>query len=185
LGAAYEQMRDFASAAEVFRRALAMKPDSVQIKRALAQDLLYTDKYDEALKLYGEAAEADPKDVATQIRISEIYRQKRMFDKAKAALAKAKELDPDNLETRYAEVNLLEAEGKTDEAITKLRGMLDETAKKSYTAGEKGNRAMLLQGLAGLYRDARQYAKSVETLRQISEMDPATGASVSASIIET
>src|SRR5260370_14548400 len=41
----YEQMRDFASAAEVFRQALALKPDNLQIKRALAQDLMWSDKF--------------------------------------------------------------------------------------------------------------------------------------------
>jgi len=106
LGSAYEQMRDFASAAEVFKRALALKPDNQQIKRALAQNLLWSEKYDDALKLYTELAQADPKDAQAQLRISEIYRQKRMFDKARAALTKAKELDRDNLEVRYDEVNL-------------------------------------------------------------------------------
>src|SRR5260370_35854089 len=108
----YEQMRDFASAAEVFRQALALKPDNLQIKRALAQDLMWSDKYDEALKLYTELAEADPKDAQSQLRISEIYRQKRMSDKANSALSKAKEWDKDSLKIRYdGEVNLLVAEG--------------------------------------------------------------------------
>jgi len=139
LGAAYEQMRDYSSAAEVFKRALALKPDNIQIKRAFAQNLLYSEQYDEALKQYTELAEADPKDSQAPLRLSEIYRQKRMFDKAHAELDKAKQLDRDGLEVRYDEVNLLEAEGKGDEAITLLRGILDETAKKSYTASEKGS----------------------------------------------
>src|SRR5438034_2679291 len=112
LGAAYQQMRDFSGAAEVFTRALAMKPDNTQIKGALAQNLLWSGKYDEALKLYTELAEAEPKDPQSHLRMSQIYRQKRMFDKARAALAKAKELDHDSIEVRYDEVNLLEAEGK-------------------------------------------------------------------------
>jgi len=185
LGAAYEQMRDYSSAAEVFNRALAMKPENAQVKRALAQNLLWSGKYDEALKLYSELAEADPKDAQPQLRMSEIYRQKRMFDKARASLAKAKNLDSDNIEIRYDEVNLLEAEGKGDQAIALLRAILDDTAKKSYNAGEKGSRTMLLERLAGLYRDARQYPKAVETLRQIGEVDPSAGARVSAIVVET
>src|SRR5437899_1403261 len=62
LGSAYEQMRDYASAAEVFKRALALKPDNLQIKRALAQNLLWAEQYDAALKQFEELAQADPKD---------------------------------------------------------------------------------------------------------------------------
>ena len=185
LGSAYEQMRDFASAAEVFKRALELKPDSPQIKHGYAQNLLWSEQYDEALKQYSELEEADPKDAQAPLKLSEIYRQKKMFDKAGAELAKAKQLDPDSLEVRYDEVNLLEAQGKSDEAIARLRAILDETAKKTYSSGEKGSRVMLLQRLAGLYRDARQYPKSVETLRQIAEVDPEAAPQASASIVET
>lgn len=185
LGAAYEQMRDFGSAAEVFKRALALKPDSIAIKRALAQNLLWSEHFDEALKEYTELAEADPKDALAPLRMSEIYRQKKMFDKAHAALAKAKELDGENIEVGYDEVNLLDAEGKSDEAIARLTALLQQTAKKSYSAGDRSSRSMLLERLAGLYRDSRQYKKSVETLRQITEVDPDAGARVAASIVET
>ena len=185
LGVAYEQARDFASAADVFRRALELKPDNVQLKQALAQDLLWSEQYDEALKLYTELAETDPKDARAPVRLSEIYRQKKMFDKARAALAKAKELDPDSLEVRYDEVILLEAEGKNDEAITRLRAVLDESVKKSYTTQERESRIMLLDKLAALYREAHQYPKAVETLRQIVEVDPDAGGRATASIVET
>jgi tetratricopeptide (TPR) repeat protein len=185
LGGAYEQMRDYKSAVEVFKRALEIKPDSLQIKRAYAQNLLYSDQYDEALKQYTELAEADPKDPQAPLRLSEIYRQKKMFDKARASLATAKALEPDSLEVQYDEVNLLEAEGKSDEAITRLRAILDETAKKTYTPAEKASRTMLLERLAGLYREARQYPKAVEALRQIAEMDPDAGGRVAASVVET
>jgi len=45
--------------------------------------------------------------------------------------------------------------------------------------------ARCFERLAGLYRDARQYPKAIEALRQISEFDPAAGARVSANIVET
>ena len=169
----------------MFSRALSLKPDNTQIKGALAQNLLWSGKYDEALKLYTELAEAEPKDPQAHLRMSQIYRQKKDFAKSRAALAKARELDRDGIEIRYEEVDLLEAEGKADEAITVLRGILDETAKKSYNAGEKGSRTMLLERLSGLYRDAHQYPKAIEALRQIAEFDPAAGGRVSANIVET
>ncbi|HTM50740.1 MAG TPA: tetratricopeptide repeat protein [Bryobacteraceae bacterium] len=185
LGAAYEQMRDYASAAEVFTRALALKPENAQIKKALAQNLKWTGKYDKALELYKQLAEADPKDVQAHLGMSEIYRQKKMFDQSRAALAKAKELDSDNIEIRYDEVNLLEAEGKGEQAIAALKGLLDDTARKSYNTAEKASRTMLLERLAGLYRDAHQYPKAIEALRQIGEIDPSASPRVAANIVET
>jgi len=185
LGAAYEQMRDYASAADVFSKALALKPDNIQIKRLLAQNLMWSGKFDQALKLYQELVEADPKDAQAQLKMSEIYRQKKMYDKSREALAKAKELDSDNIEIRYDEVNLLEAEGKSEAAIATLKKLLDDTARKNYNAAEKASRTVLLERLAGLYRDARQFPKAVEALRQIAEVDPAAEARVSANIVET
>ena len=52
---------------------IALKID--EIERALAQDLLFADQLDEALKLYQKLVEDDPKDVQSQLRISQIYRQ--------------------------------------------------------------------------------------------------------------
>ncbi|MGH9721219.1 MAG: tetratricopeptide repeat protein [Bryobacteraceae bacterium] len=185
LANAYEQMRDFANAAEVLKRAVAMNKNNPQLKRALAQDLLYADQLDEALKTYQELAEDETKDPTTFLRISEIYRQKRNFTKAREALAKAKEIDANSLEVRYDEVNLFEAEAKFDEAVKLLRGMLTETAKKSYNNQEKANRAMLLERLATLHRTAQQPARAVEALREIAELAPEAAPRVSAQIVDT
>ena len=185
LGAAYEEMRDYKAAAEVLKRALALKPENDQVKRALAQDLMFSEQYDEALAQYTELAADDSTDAQSQLRIAEIYRRKKVFDKAHDALAKAKAADKNSLEARYEEVNLLDAEGKEEEAIAILKTMLEETAKRSYTTGEKASRFMLIERLAELYTDGRQYAKAVEALRQIAEIDPAQGPRVSANIVET
>jgi tetratricopeptide (TPR) repeat protein len=185
LGQAYEQMHDYANAADVFRKALELRPDSLPIKRALAQDLLSSGHEDEALKQYEELAQADEKDAVAPLRMSEIYRQKKMYDKAGAALAKARQIDGDNIEVRYEEVNLLDAEGKTDEAIKKLRGYLDETVKKTYTGSDKSTRIMLLERLSALYRDSRQVKPAVDALREINSVDPDVGPRVEASIVET
>ena len=185
LGAAYEQMRDFPAAAEVFGKALALAPDNIQVKKALAQNLMYSEKLEEALKLYQELAESEPKEAQHPLHISEIYRAKRDFEKSRAALETAKALDKDSVEIRYDEVNLLEAEGKTDAAIVVLQKIIDDTAKSTYSNPEKANRGMLLERLGLLYRSAQQYGKAVETLRQIGVMDPAAGPRVSVNVVDT
>jgi tetratricopeptide (TPR) repeat protein len=185
LASFYEQSRDYVSAAEVWRQALQMDPENARIKRALAQDVLFTDRFDEALKLYTEIAAADPRDTQVQLRISEIYRQKGDFAKARAAFAKAKELDRDSLEVRYDEVNLLEAEGKTDEAILALKAIITDTAKKAYTESEKNSRTMLLQRLGMLYRTASRYNEAVEAFRQIPQVDANIAPRASVEVVDT
>lgn len=185
LAGAYEQMRDYKSAAEVLKRALELAPDNSRLKRGLAQNLMNGDNLDAALKLYQELAAEEPKDPQLRLRIAEIYRQKRDFANARKALERARSLDPQSLEVRYDEVNLLEAEGKADEAITTLRGILDETARRSYSASETANRAMLLERLGVLYRNLNQPAKAVEIFRQIGALDADNGARVAVQIIDT
>ncbi len=62
LGNAYQETRDYASAADIFAKALELKPDNIQIKKALAFNLFYAEQLDEALKRYKEVEEEDPKD---------------------------------------------------------------------------------------------------------------------------
>jgi tetratricopeptide (TPR) repeat protein len=185
LAGVYEQLKDYSLAAEMLRRALEQQPGNTELKHALAQDLLYSDQLDDALKLYGELVEEDPKDGQSLLRISKIYQQKRDFAKAREAAEKAKELDPTNLEIQYNEVNLLAAEGRMPDAIKTLKGILESTAKKTYTADERNNRTLLLEKLGALYRSTEQYALAVDTFRQMGDLDPDAAARAAAEVIET
>ena len=185
LASQYEQLRDYGLAAETLRRAIELQPENPELKRAYAQNLLLADKYDEALAVYKEIAANDPKDWQSQLRISQIYRQKKDFGKAREASSKALAIEPKNVEVLYNEVNILEAEGKTTEAINTLKDLLISTAKRSYSSGEKGNRALLLERLGLMYRGAEQYNDAVATFRQIADLDSSLGARAEAQIIDT
>ena len=185
LASAYEQLKDYALAAATFKRALDASPGNAEIERALALNLLLSDQLDEALKVYNQLVEEDPKDLQSQLRISQIYRQKRDFAHAREAANKAKEIDPTNMEVQYNDVNLLDAEGKLPEAVKVMRDMLATTAKKVYNPSERANRILLLERLGFLYRSNEQWAPAVETFRQIGELDPDAAAKSSAQIVET
>ncbi|MCE5310220.1 MAG: tetratricopeptide repeat protein [Acidobacteriales bacterium] len=185
LATTYEQMREYPLAAETLRRALKMAPDNFEIRRALAQNLMLSEQVDESLKIYQELAKADPQDVQVQLRLSQLYRQQRNFDKAREASQRARKLEPDNLEIRYNDVNLMDAEGKTAEAITELKGILDATARKEYEPPERSNRVIFLERLGLLYRSADQPEKAAESFRAIGQLDPDQGARSAAQVIET
>src|SRR5581483_6502640 len=172
LAQAYDQMRDYKAAADVLKKAMELAPDNARFQRELAKELLLSDQLDEALKLYNGIAQEDPKDPQSQLRISEIYRAKHDYEKARAALDKARALDSDNLDVRYEEVNLLADEGKTDEAVSKLRSMLDDIINKGYSAAEKANRAMLLERLTQLYRMGKKYNEALQVYQEWMTLDP-------------
>lgn len=185
LASSYEQMRDFKLAAETLRRTLDLSPGNPDLRRAYAQNLLFSDQFDEALKQYEELVADDPKDTQSWLRMSQIYRQLRRFDKARETGTKAREIEPANLEIRYNDVSLLEAEGKLPEAIAAMKEIVTATAKKSYSTADRANRLLLLERLGLLYRQNDQPKEAVETFRQMAEVDPETGARVAAQVIET
>ncbi|MFN0167121.1 MAG: tetratricopeptide repeat protein [Bryobacteraceae bacterium] len=182
---AYEQMRDYSSAAQVLRQALQSNQQNPQIKRALAQNLYNSDKSDEALKLYQDVIESDPKDAQSHLRVAEIYRSKRDFTRARASLDKAIEVEPDSLEARYEKVNLLEAEGKIDQAIAAMKSMLKDTEKSEYQPPEKVNRATFLERLGFLQRSARDYAGAASTFRSLSSLGTDFGPRSAVHVVDT
>ena len=102
-----------------------------------------------------------------------------------AASDKALAIDPANLEIRYNQVSILEAEGKTQQAIQTLKDILDSTAKKTYSRPDRSARVVLLQRLAALYRGVEQTELAVDAFRQMADLDPDVAPRAAAEIVET
>lgn len=185
LAQGYEQMRDYKLAAETLRRAVQMSPGNTEIRKFFAQSLLASEQLDEALKEFQELAEDDPRDSQPWLQMSRILRQQRKLKEAREASNKAKELDPNNLDIRFNDVSILDAEGKTAEAIQEMKELVQSTSKKSYSAGEKQNRVWLLERLGDMQRRAQQYGDAVATFRQVGEVDSEQAARASGQIAET
>ena len=186
LAAAYEQMRDFKGAAGVLRKLLESNPPNErEVKRNVAQDLLLAQDYAGALALYQELVTDDSTDSQSYLRISQIYRQQKDFAKAREAGDRAKALEPNSIEVRYNEVNILEAEDRTTEATVLLKEILTTTAKRNYNQSERGNRVALLERLAGLYRSVDQTEPAIDAYRQIAEVDATMAPRSAAEVIET
>lgn len=186
LARAYHDAGDYKSAVQTLRRALEMAPRDPELTAALAEDLLLSDQVDEALKLYGELATSDPRNARLQLRISQIYRQKHDFAKAHEAQQRALDIDPDSIEVRYNDVNLLQAEGRTGDAIARLKEIID--SRPTAASADQRSRALLpnLQKQLGiLYRANEQYSEALDAFRKIAQLDPDAGADSSAQIVET
>jgi tetratricopeptide (TPR) repeat protein len=185
LGRAYEQMKDYKHAAEALKKALEMQPDNSGLKAGLANDLMMSDRLDEALALFEELATEDPANPQFQLRVAEIYRVKRDYAKSAEVLKKVKAIDPRDMEVRYEEVRLLEAQSQFADAIKALKPLIDETAKVKYSAAESSARAQLFEELGSLYRATEQYTESVDAYRKAAELDKEESAGISMQIIDT
>ncbi len=185
LAYSYEQLRDYPLAISTYRRALALDPSNSDYKLDLAQDLTMVEQYDEALKVYQELADANPRDATALLRMAQVYRQERKFDLARQTIDKAREIDPDNLEVKLDEAFLQEEEGKLSEAIVSLKQVLDATSKKNYSPGERTYRAGLTERLARMYLNLEQFDEAADTFRQSAVLDPDRAARAEAQVVDT
>ncbi len=87
---------------------------------------------------------------------------------------------------QFNDVNLLESEGKIPGCTIKtLKGILEATTKKSYSASKKSSRGSLLQTLGDLDRTIEQYGAAVDVFRQLADLDPEDAGRAEAEIVET
>jgi len=117
--------------------------------------------------------------------MSQIYRQKRDLVKAREASDKAKAIDPNNVQVKLNESYILQQEGKATEAIDLIRGILQQTERRTYDPVQLGGRIDLLEQLAVMQRLADQTQPAVDSYRQIAALDAAKAPHASTSIIET
>jgi tetratricopeptide (TPR) repeat protein len=184
LASAYEQLRQHREAAETYRRALELNPDNLDLKRAWAQSLFAAEEYDKAQAAFEELLEAESNDLLALLRLSQIHRQKQEFAKAEEYARRASKLDPTNLEVQYNEVSLLEAQGKLQEAIARLKEILASIERRPSSFGDRTNRVILLERLGLLHRMAEQTDEAIAAFREIAQVDPDSAPRASAQIID-
>ena len=184
LASAYEQMRDYKMAAATYGQALELNRENTDLKRAYAQALFVAEDMAKAQTVFEEIVTEEPNDLLANLRLSQIHRQNRNFDKARSYARKARELDPNNIEIGFNEVGLFEAEGKMPEAIALLKELTEATI-KSGSLQERGNALILLERLGLLYRVSEQTAEAVATFQRMAQVDSNAAPNAAAQIIDT
>jgi tetratricopeptide (TPR) repeat protein len=189
LGAAYEQSNQHDKAVEALEKAVQLDHNNIEARRLLARNLLLAENYDKALAQYQALAQADPQDPQNYLRMAQIYRQKRAFDKAHASLQKAAALaPPEMVEVPYDEVLLLESEDRLDEAVKLMQKLIDSTSKSNpaeYSQRDRTNRAFFYEKLGMLERERENFAAAEKAFRAMMEADPESAPRASVQIVET
>ncbi len=172
LGYTYEQQKQYKEAIDSYRRSTELDRDNLDSVRGLAQNLMNDGQTEAALEQYKVIADADPSDAQTYMRIAEIDRRNGKFDQALEALKKANSVVPDSLEVQYNIAVIDEAQGKYDDAITILNQLLQKTehADGQYSVAEKNNRAVFVERLGTVYREANKHQLAVETFRKMLDL---------------
>ena len=169
LGAAYDQLHKSKLAAKAYRESLDDEPDNIDVQRALATALLTDNQLAEALPVYQQIVAADPSDVESQIKVSEIQRRQGHYNEALATLNKIKlgNAGSDNLELSFNEAVLYDSLGKYDQAIAVIQQVLAATRKSAYSDPEKSNRAIFLDRLGVVYREQNRTPEAIDAYKQM------------------
>jgi tetratricopeptide (TPR) repeat protein len=172
LGYTYEQQKDYKQAIAAYKQAVKLDKENVDAMRGLAQNLANDNQTEAALSEYQMVQDADPQDYQAPLRMAEIYRRDGKFDLAMENLKKAEALSQDSLEIPYNEALVLEAQGKYDEAAATLQKLVAKTTSPdgNYSSGERNNRALFLERLASIYREAGKPDVAIETYRKIIDL---------------
>lgn len=169
LGFSYERMRDYKKAVEAYRTAADLDPENLESLRGLAQNLQNDGQSDAAIEQYQRLTQADPQDPQNYLRLADIQRRSGKLGPAMESLKRAEGLAPESLEVAYNIALVHEADGNLPQAIEVLEGLLKRTAKLAgdYTEGERNNRAVFLERLGAVYRDAQQGEKALTTFQEL------------------
>lgn len=169
LGAAYDQIKKPKLAIPAYQAALDLQPDNLPAQRGLAEDLLQTNQPGAALKIYQGITTQDPEDAHSFLRLAELERSMGHMDKAKAAVAQAKALDPNSIEVKYNEAMIAQSAGDLNRAATILQQLVDGTRHTNgeYNTDEKNNRAIFLGRLATVYRDQNKTSEAISTYEEM------------------
>jgi len=172
LGYTYEQNKAYKKAIDAYQKSVDFDHDNIDSVRGLAQNLLNDGQTDAALAQFKVIVEADPSDAQTYMRMAEIYRRNGKYEEAGEALQKAGTIVPESLEVKYNQAVILDAEGKYEESIAILNQLLQKTehANGEYDVSEKSNRAIFLERLGTVYREANKPQMAIDTFRRMLDL---------------
>jgi len=172
LAGLYDELKRPKEAAAAYQSVLDQDSDNADAKRGLAAALTAAGQMDAASKVYSQILNTDPQDAAALISESNIQRQQGHYEQALATLKKAEPLVSDNEELNYDESLCYDALGRYDEAIHTLTALLAATASKDgqYADADRGNRALFLERLGIVDREAGKTADAIAAFDQMAAL---------------
>jgi Flp pilus assembly protein TadD len=162
--AAIESVRkgDPEASVDLFKKAIEAKPDDWERRDVFAKVLLRLDRQGEATIQANKAIGLAPDKAAPLITLTDIYLARGLPEKAADSIAKAGELEPENLKVLQRRASLAASQGKLDEAIALNEKVLEK----------KSDNTEVLVALADLYNRKKDPKKAEEMLNRVVALDP-------------
>lgn len=172
LAGIYDQLKQPKNAVRAYRAAVDEDPDNMDAKRGLAAALTASGQMDDAGKVYAQILGNDPQDAQALIRQADIQRQQGHYEQALATLKKAQALVSDNVELSYNLALVYDALGRFDDSISTLKQLLTATLPPDgkYSDADKSNRALFLDRLAIVQREAGHTEDAVSTYKEMERL---------------
>ena len=172
LAGIYDQLKQPKNAVKAYRAAVEEDPDNADAKRGLAAALTASGQMDEAAKVYAQILGTDPQDAQALIRQADIQRQQGHYEQALATLKKAQALVSDNEELSYNLALVYDALGRFDDSIKTLKQLLTATLPPDgkYNDGTRSNRALFLDRLAIVEREANHTDEAVAAYKEMQQL---------------
>jgi tetratricopeptide (TPR) repeat protein len=150
------------AAVELLKQAVDEKPDDWERRDLYAKVLLKLDRQGEATIQANKAAVAAPDKAGPYITLADIYLARGLPEKAADAVAKAQQLEPENMKVVERAAMVAANAGRLDEAIALNEKVL---------AAKPGSSEVML-ALADLYNRRKQPKKAEEMLDKVIALDP-------------
>lgn len=149
----YVAMKEGAKAVEQAQRLIARYPTSTQGYLVLANVYQMTGDIPRALAQVQRAVKANPKSAEPRLMLGDLNIARKDFPAAQAAFQEALRLQPDSAAAKFALANLVETQGKKEDAVARYRAIVQQ----------HGSFAPALNNLAYLCADG--YGSKEEALR--------------------
>jgi tetratricopeptide (TPR) repeat protein len=174
LGQAYTNLQQFKEAAEAYRKALELDADNLELKKSRAQALFFSDQLNESAVLYQELLRAEPDDGIALLRLGQIYRRQMKYALARQYMEKAIAMFADSVEVQFNFVLLERDEGRLQDAVVRIAGILKTGEKPNgrYSEGEQQNRRIFLTNLALLNTTIGRYDDAVQAFTDLKAISP-------------
>ena len=130
MAALHSGNKNFGHSKSEFEKALELDPDSTQLRIEFAHTLVRAADLGRAVREVEQAIEKDPDSVAAHYFLGQFYSnyhggEKRLWEKAIAALNRVVELDPDHAEALYQLGNLHLRRGELRKAVPVLARLVE------------------------------------------------------------
>lgn len=157
---------DPSEAAQYFRAATSLQPDSMQGPFGLGLAELRAANFEAAIDPLRRAVELAPDDANTHEYLARAYLAADRASEAVEVLETAQERFPDNADIRTTRLNAYAVAGMTDRAIEEYER---EIAEGRATGAEE---AMIRYNYGSLLLSARRIDEAIEQLTRAVELDP-------------